>query len=120
MVQSEQTASPGFSSPVPRMTGDSAFPSGFASPRIMVMVTTALTSQSIGIPHRLMNVLLISTYELGRQPFGIASPAAWLKREGVDVRCLDLAIQRLDPEVIKAADIVCFYVPMHTATRIAL
>ncbi|MCD6031138.1 MAG: hypothetical protein K0S78_3312, partial [Thermomicrobiales bacterium] len=26
-----------------------------------------------------MNVVLISTYELGRQPFGLASPAAWLR-----------------------------------------
>jgi radical SAM superfamily enzyme YgiQ (UPF0313 family) len=86
----------------------------------MVMVTMALTRQSIRIPPRPMNVLLISTYELGRQPFGIASPAAWLRREGVDVRCLDLAIERLDPDVIEAADVVCFYVPMHTATRIAL
>ena len=67
-----------------------------------------------------MNVLLISTYELGRQPFGVASPAAWLKREGVEVRCLDLAIQQLDTDAIERADAVCFYVPMHTATRIAL
>ena len=27
----------------------------------------------------IMNVVLISTYELGHQPFGLASPAAWLK-----------------------------------------
>ena len=26
-----------------------------------------------------MRALLISTYELGRQPFGLASPAAWLR-----------------------------------------
>ena len=25
-----------------------------------------------------MRILLISTYEMGRQPFGLASPAAWL------------------------------------------
>ncbi|CAN5684726.1 CUAEP/CCAEP-tail radical SAM protein [soil metagenome] len=67
-----------------------------------------------------MNVLLISTYELGRQPFGVASPAAWLKEEGVDVRCLDLAIQQLDRGAVEEADAVCFYVPMHTATRIAV
>ena len=29
-----------------------------------------------------VNVLLISTYELGRQPFGLASPAAWLRADG--------------------------------------
>ena len=43
-----------------------------------------------------MNVLLISTYELGHQPFGLASPAAWLAEAGADVHCLDLAIEELD------------------------
>jgi radical SAM superfamily enzyme YgiQ (UPF0313 family) len=64
-------------------------------------------------------VVLISTYELGRQPFGLASPAAWLREEGASVTCLDLAQQCLDEEAIRAADLVAFYVPMHTATRIA-
>ncbi|MEK7204713.1 MAG: CUAEP/CCAEP-tail radical SAM protein, partial [candidate division NC10 bacterium] len=64
-------------------------------------------------------VVLISTYELGRQPFGLASPAAWLRRAGAVVTCLDLAVQRLDEEAIRAADLVAFYVPMHTATRLA-
>ena len=36
-----------------------------------------------------MKVLLISTYELGRQPFGLASPAAWLAAAGATVYCLD-------------------------------
>ncbi len=65
------------------------------------------------------NVILISTYELGRQPFGLASPAAWLRQAGASVTCLDLAQQRLDEEAIRGADLVAFYVPMHTATRIA-
>jgi len=64
-------------------------------------------------------VVLISTYELGRQPFGLASPAAWLRRAGAVVTCLDLAVQCLDEEAIRAADLVAFYVPMHTATRLA-
>jgi radical SAM superfamily enzyme YgiQ (UPF0313 family) len=66
-----------------------------------------------------INVVLISTYELGRQPFGLASPAAWLREAGASVACLDLAVQRLDEERIAAADLVAFYVPMHTATRLA-
>ena len=64
-------------------------------------------------------VVLLSTYELGRQPFGLASPAAWLRHAGAVVTCLDLAVQRLDEETIRAADLVAFYVPMHTATRLA-
>jgi radical SAM superfamily enzyme YgiQ (UPF0313 family) len=67
-----------------------------------------------------VSVLLISTYELGRQPFGLASPAAWLRDEGADVACLDLSQQALDEQKIRAADLIAFYLPMHTATRIAL
>src|SRR5512142_1108999 len=67
-----------------------------------------------------MNVLLISTYELGRQPFGLASPAAWLRAEGAEVSCLDLSQQKLDDLLVRSADFIAFYLPMHTATRIAL
>jgi radical SAM superfamily enzyme YgiQ (UPF0313 family) len=66
-----------------------------------------------------LSVVLISTYELGRQPFGLASPAAWLRSAGADVTCLDLAVESVDPTPLAAADLVAFYVPMHTATRLA-
>src|SRR5271157_479859 len=67
-----------------------------------------------------MNVVLISTYELGRQPFGLASPAAWLRQTGASVTSVDLATQHLSQELIASAEIIAFYVPMHTATRIAV
>lgn len=67
-----------------------------------------------------MRVLLISSYELGRQPFGVASAASWLQAAGSDVHCLDLAVEKLDEEEVKLADLLAFYVPMHTATRIAI
>ena len=67
-----------------------------------------------------MKVVLISTYELGHQPFGLASPAAWLRRAGAEVICLDLSRQNLHEDAIRAADLVAFYVPMHTATRLAI
>jgi radical SAM superfamily enzyme YgiQ (UPF0313 family) len=66
-----------------------------------------------------MHVVLISTYELGRQPFGLASPAAWLRQAGATVDCQDLSQGQLYEADILAADLVAFYVPMHTATRIA-
>jgi radical SAM superfamily enzyme YgiQ (UPF0313 family) len=66
-----------------------------------------------------MNILLISTYELGRQPFGLASPAAWLRARGHDVSCLDLTREALNEKAILAADLISLYVPMHTATRLA-
>jgi radical SAM superfamily enzyme YgiQ (UPF0313 family) len=65
-------------------------------------------------------VVLISTYDLGRPPFGLASPAAWLEREGVEVVCNDLAVDPLDEAAIACADLVAFHLPMHTATRRAL
>jgi len=67
-----------------------------------------------------MKVVLINPYEIGRQPFGLAEPAAWLARAGCEVHCLDLALQRLEPEVLRDARVVAIYVAMHTATRIAM
>jgi radical SAM superfamily enzyme YgiQ (UPF0313 family) len=68
----------------------------------------------------LPKIVLISTYELGHQPFGLASPAAWLRRSGAEVICLDLSRQALQEPAIREADFVAFYVPMHTATRLAI
>jgi radical SAM superfamily enzyme YgiQ (UPF0313 family) len=66
-----------------------------------------------------MNIVLISTYELGRQPFGLASPAAWLRARGHQVACFDLTREALQDAVVSDADLIAFYVPMHTATRLA-
>lgn len=67
-----------------------------------------------------MRILLISTYDLGRQPFGLASPAAWLRAEGHSVQCADLAVESLPVEEAAGADVVAFFLPMHTATRLAV
>ncbi len=67
----------------------------------------------------IVRALLISTYDLGRQPFGLASPAAWLRRRGVDVDCVDASRDELDDDRVRAASLVAFYLPMHTATRLA-
>ena len=66
-----------------------------------------------------MKIVLLSTYELGRQPFGLASPAAWLRKRGYEVACFDLSRQALDDTVARAADLIAIYLPMHTATRLA-
>ena len=65
-------------------------------------------------------VLLISTYEMGRQPFGLASPAAWLRASGHTVTCADLAVGIFPRGAAAEADIIAFYLPMHTATRMTL
>jgi radical SAM superfamily enzyme YgiQ (UPF0313 family) len=67
-----------------------------------------------------VKVALISTYEMGRQPFGLASPAAWLERRGHDVLCVDVSRQRFPLEAVEEAGLIAFHLPMHTATRLAL
>ena len=67
-----------------------------------------------------MSVTLIATYELGRQPFGLASPAAWLRRAGHEVRCCDVSRQSFDADAVERARLVAFHLPMHTATRLAV
>lgn len=67
-----------------------------------------------------MNIVLLSTYDLGRQPFGIASPAAWLRARGHTVSPVDLAVSPLPTLTIREAHLVAFHLPMHTATRLAI
>ncbi len=65
-------------------------------------------------------LLLLSTYELGHQPLGVAGPAALLGGEGHDLRARDLAVEPLEPAEIDWADGVVCSVPMHTALRLTL
>ncbi len=51
-----------------------------------------------------MDVLLLSTYELGHQPLGGQ----------------DLAVEHLDDTLVREADLVGISVPMHTATRLGV
>ncbi|MDQ6665075.1 MAG: CUAEP/CCAEP-tail radical SAM protein [Acidobacteriota bacterium] len=67
-----------------------------------------------------MRIVLLSTYELGRQPFGLASPAAQLRASGHAVTAADLARGPFPWLEIQKAELVAFYLPMHTATRLAL
>jgi radical SAM superfamily enzyme YgiQ (UPF0313 family) len=67
-----------------------------------------------------VEVVLVSTYDLGRQPFGLASPTAFLRGAGHRVRPVDLTRDALREDEVRAADLVAFFLPMHTATRLAL
>jgi hypothetical protein len=66
-----------------------------------------------------MRILLLSTYELGRQPVHVASPAAALRHAGHEVRTLDLAVEELSEQELAWAERIAISVPMHTATRLA-
>ncbi len=65
-----------------------------------------------------MEVLLLSTYELGHQPLAVARPAAHLIAAGHRVRCQDLAVDTLDEDLVRSAELIGISVPMHTATRL--
>ena len=65
-------------------------------------------------------VILINPYDLGRQPFALAEPAALLEHAGFSVNCLDLSLQKLDSIEWRDAALVALHLGMHTATRIAL
>ncbi len=65
-------------------------------------------------------ILLVSCYELGRQPLGTAWPAAFLERAGFAPDQIDLSVDALDPARVRRARLVAFSVPMHTALRIGV
>ena len=67
-----------------------------------------------------MKVVLISPYEIGRQPFGLAEPAALLAQAGFAVECIDLSREGLEAPRLHDAALVGLYLAMHTATRIAI
>jgi len=71
-------------------------------------------------PNKPFKVLLVSTYELGRQPFGLASPAAWLRENEFSTQSIDASLESLPNDKLVEADLIAFYIPMHTATQLAI
>src|SRR5262245_1097956 len=65
-------------------------------------------------------VLLVSCYELGHQPLGIAWPRAFLERAGFEPDTCDLAVEPLDEAKVRRAAVAAIAVPMHTALRLGL
>ncbi len=65
-------------------------------------------------------VLLVSTYEQGRQPLGLAAPAAVLRADGHLVRTLDLSVETADQSAYEWAELIGISMPMHTAARLGL
>ena len=63
-------------------------------------------------------VLLVSCYELGRQPLGAAAPLAFLRRAGFRPAALDVAAEAFSGEKAARARLVGISVPMHTALRL--
>ena len=65
-------------------------------------------------------ILLVSCYELGHQPLGLASPLGFLERAGFTPEALDIGVERFDREKTARARFVGISVPMHTALRLGV
>jgi len=65
-------------------------------------------------------VLLVSCYELGHQPFAIASAWAQLEAAGFDVDGIDASVDAIDDGSLARAQLIAISVPMHTALRLGV
>lgn len=66
------------------------------------------------------DILLLSCYELGHQPLGVAWPLGFLEAAGYRPAAQDLAVEKLDPEQVQRAKVIGVCVPMHTALRLGV
>lgn len=65
-------------------------------------------------------ILLISCYELGHQPIGLAQPIGFLEQAGYVPVALDIAVEMFDEVRVRQARFVGISVPMHTALRLGV
>src|SRR5436309_3996661 len=75
------------------------------------------------VPPRLLGagaILLVSCYELGHQPLGLAWPKAFLERAGYAPGTLDLSVEAFEEDKVGQARLVAISVPMHTALRLGV
>ena len=65
-------------------------------------------------------ILLVSCYELGHQPMGVALPLGFLERAGFTPDAIDIAVEHVDVEKVHRAAFIGISVPMHTAMRLGV
>jgi radical SAM superfamily enzyme YgiQ (UPF0313 family) len=65
-------------------------------------------------------ILLISCYELGHQPVGIAMPMGFLRRAGYQAEAIDLSVSGFEVDKVMRAKFIGICVPMHTALRLGV
>jgi radical SAM superfamily enzyme YgiQ (UPF0313 family) len=66
------------------------------------------------------SILLVSCYELGHQPVGLAMPMELLRRAGFEAEAMDVSVEGFDADKVMRACFVGISVPMHTALRLGL
>ena len=65
-------------------------------------------------------ILVVSCYELGRQPVAAASALAEVARAGFSPGVLDVSVESLDEAALRRARLIAISVPMHTALRLGV
>lgn len=65
-------------------------------------------------------ILVISCYELGRQPLAAAGALAALETAGFSPAAQDISVERLSEDALRAARLVLISVPMHTALQLGV
>ena len=65
-------------------------------------------------------ILVVSCYELGRQPLGAAAALASLERAGFSPAAQDVSVEKLSSEALSRARLVLISVPMHTALQLGV
>ncbi|HET9754622.1 MAG TPA: CUAEP/CCAEP-tail radical SAM protein, partial [Myxococcales bacterium] len=65
-------------------------------------------------------ILVISCYELGRQPLAAAGALAALETAGFSPAAQDISVERLSDDALRAARLVLISVPMHTALQLGV
>ena len=65
-------------------------------------------------------ILVVSCYELGRQPMGAAAALAALERAGFSPAAQDVSVEKLSGEALSRARLVLISVPMHTALQLGV
>ena len=66
------------------------------------------------------SILLISCYELGHQPLGVALPLGFLRQSGFEPDALDISVDDFDEDKVARARFIGISVPMHTALRLGV
>ncbi len=65
-------------------------------------------------------ILVVSCYELGRQPVAAASAIAALERAGFSPAAQDVSVEKLSSQALARAQLVLISVPMHTALQLGV
>ncbi len=65
-------------------------------------------------------ILVVSCYELGRQPLAVAAGMAALERAGFSPAVQDVSVEKLSEAALERARLVLISVPMHTALQLGV